>query len=187
MDLSYPYTKSNQLYTCPSDTSANCSYTYPMNGAAGRGSYLINLTHKDNGSGGQDPATGSRYGTPPTSCPEECDTAYNVKSAQIAAPATTAWVWDGLTQFGPVGSCGPNFQCATSWPIGTTNGMPSMNSGYLGLARHLETLNILYVDGHVKSQKLQNLWAYKTSRHPSDRTSSRLSPLKTIERKATPL
>ena len=134
-DAAFPYIKSEQVFTCPSATgTAAKPYVYYRNIPAGSsrplnelGSYTI--VH---GYGVSDPQL-----TPPVSHPLG---AFNrlVNLSQAATPATTAWVLDGdgdfYTQVLPAGTLDTNLR-----------------------DRHLETINVLWLDGHVKAVKLETL------------------------------
>jgi prepilin-type N-terminal cleavage/methylation domain-containing protein/prepilin-type processing-associated H-X9-DG protein len=130
-----PYTKSYQIFDCPSSTTSeaasgtgNTSYAainpnYASSSRAGGGPF----SHTYNGAGGL----------------------FVTKLSDLAAPATTAMVTDG-TGF--------------AWEWNTTPGTnDDITSTYMGRAmtaiqeRHLETLNVLWGDGHVKAVKLEAL------------------------------
>jgi len=85
-DATYPYVKSEQIFTCPSD-SVSTRYIYHRNlvGSATStafGSYGISIAYADSGDAQ----------TPPTSV--YASTPLVIKLSQIAAPATTVWVAD---------------------------------------------------------------------------------------------
>ncbi|RYF31208.1 MAG: hypothetical protein EOO38_31725, partial [Cytophagaceae bacterium] len=83
----------------------------------------------------------------------------------IAAPSTTIWIGDTL----PTNSTNPayhafefNWGTRADQPTTVTNvsGVPTLvgTGSSVGVAaRHLETTNMLYCDGHVKSSKLTSL------------------------------
>jgi prepilin-type N-terminal cleavage/methylation domain-containing protein/prepilin-type processing-associated H-X9-DG protein len=163
VDIVQPYLKSEQIFTCPSATTdpgsgGRTSHNYKTPAIRGSnwrfeggfGSYAGNYGNNDTG--------GNK--TPPFS---EA-TRDIVKQSLIASSATTVWVMDNQVDLDAYGgyyvawqswqTCGgtcPNY-VATSRPArlnGATNGG--------GSARHLETANVLYCDGHVKAMKLANL------------------------------
>jgi len=143
MDAIYPYVKSEQLFVCPSD-SLNTLYHYYQNETGANfnyGSYAMNVSYwgdsKYQSPVGKSLATiedpsGTIYAT------EYYDTP---SSAEIIAPEI-AWK-DIASQ-------------TDSTPIkpGTHNGIPSF--GRI-LARHLDTVNVLFTDGHAKNQKVSQL------------------------------
>lgn len=166
MDLIYPYVKSEQLFDCP---NAPSSANYKFATANQYGSYAINSMY----------ITGPTYFSPasytcwnsPTSCSAGPRT---TSEAQITSPATTVWVMDnGMGEIGVGDIAVPP---ANSYFLSTDNdsqnptlfngrvkmlfGVPYANS--YGAARHLETMNVLFTDGHVKSVKPESLMALKT-------------------------
>ena len=134
-DAAFPYIKSEQVFTCPSAAGNPASpYVYYRNIPAGgsrpanqMGSYTI--VH---GYGVTD-----ENRTPPVSHPI-ANVNRLVNLSQAATPATTAWVLDGdgdfYTQVLPSGTLDSNLR-----------------------DRHLETINVLWLDGHVKAVKLESL------------------------------
>jgi prepilin-type N-terminal cleavage/methylation domain-containing protein/prepilin-type processing-associated H-X9-DG protein len=148
MDAIYPYVKSEQLFTCPSDSlgvlpTANKAYKFhdgnPANGSGyDYGSYGANNAYYDIG-----PTQ-----TPPFS--------RAISIASIEAPATTVWV----AETGPTATQGyAPFEFgwgtrADAPTVTTVNGIPTLERIK---ARHLETSNVLYCDGHVKSLRMDAL------------------------------
>lgn len=126
MDAAYPYIKNEQVFTCPS-ASGNAAkpWTYYKNLTADSNAYgSYTIVH------GYGPKQATR--TPPVSHALFMEGSVwgsdLVSLARAATPATTAWVIDGNGNF---------YYDATT----TTNLVP----------RHLETLNVLFLDGHVKA------------------------------------
>ena len=141
MDVIQPYVKSTQLFNCPSVSGAT---PYRLNTAANRayGSYVLNVAYNNEGvpNGSPDAPSGSSL-------------------ARFDSPATTMFVADGNGA-----SYGTNANRTGAATI--RSGNPRIldwdndpNSYHLGpiVERHLETSNVLYVDGHVKSVKLDAL------------------------------
>ncbi|RYX82112.1 DUF1559 domain-containing protein [bacterium] len=130
LDAIFPYTKSEQIFNCPSASSnAGKPWRYygnlaPAEEISDFGSYII--MH------GYGPNQPDR--TPPVSHPLSNDL---VSLARVEAPTTTAWVMDG----------DGHFYCQ----VGTNNVVGNI------LDRHLDTIGILFLDGHVKSIKLSIL------------------------------
>ena len=146
MDAVQPYVKSTQVHTCPSTPSGlanDATGIYipfrQLTGANDRnyGSYNMNSVYWGTGTATQGPGNGG------------------MNLSNLNAPATTVWVCDG------------NGSYQVAWENAGAN-PPVRSSGsarYLGLdlnnrqegavvERHLDTTNLLYTDGHVKSVKL---------------------------------
>ena len=142
MDASQPYIKSTQVFNCPSDTWTATHERYAHVGdltastTTKYGSYIIN-----NGYGANVPNR-----TPSVSHPFSSINDL-VKQSEATQPAETVWVIDG--------SAGFTFNIIGTTLDDTDNNDNTLNKN--GIARHLETINILFVDGHVKSQKLEYL------------------------------
>ena len=143
MDAIQPYVKSTQLFTCPSDVAVGDASTIyrPATELTGSsreffGSYGINTTFS--------PAPASSLG------------ASNASLATLDEPSTTVWVLDTArnNQNGDKGKYRICFQSDQGFALSTdkTKAM-ELGTNYgaaIGL-RHLETTNVLYTDGHVKS------------------------------------
>ncbi len=135
MSTLQPYVKSYQVFVCPSDTR-----TIKPSNTTTDTSYGINM-------GGWGEGAGSRKG-PPLST----GTA-RVNLASIDSVATTVFALDcngyeDTTQWNDIGiSNGQRFTSTTS--------PRTLNGG--GIERHLETINVLWCDGHVKAMKGENL------------------------------
>lgn len=146
MDAIFPYIKSEQIFTCPSAATLEA-------GATGRFMQTANLPDTNNHQ--------EYYGTYAlnSSYFSEAEDVQgpgnNGKSlALVPAPATTIQALDG------------NGSYQVAWGTGnptvtTFNGFRSIGSGGIpdgrGVERHLETTNVLFVDGHVKSLKIAAL------------------------------
>ncbi|BCM88657.1 hypothetical protein IAD21_00498 [Abditibacteriota bacterium] len=130
-----PYVKSYQLFVCPSDSrSINPGPT------SYETSYGINM-------GGWGEGAGTRKG-PPLSTGSN-----RVNIAAIESVATTVFALDCT-----------GHEYTTQWnDINITNGQRftstvaprTLNGG--GIERHLETINVLWCDGHVKAMKGETL------------------------------
>ena len=158
MDAIYPYVKSEQIFVCPSDTigslpTNNSRYAYRPDGSTAGyqylyGSYSANITYYT------PPGTGPRVATPPFSPPTGAATSL----AQFAAPSTTV----SITEVIPISST-DYYTWQTAWTDPTNN--PTITNAPTGgfkvlnriAARHLDTTNILWCDGHVKSMRLDAL------------------------------
>ena len=158
MDAIYPYVKSEQLFVCPSATNDNQKYA--QRDASKFGSYGINSVYWDTG------AVPANKRGPGNS---------GMNLSNIEAAATTVLAADGNGGF------------QMSWPrpndqggiTGTGNnrvlswqGIGNIGEGAM-VERHLETTNVLYIDGHVKSGKLdalarQDANGYRVAFTPAD-------------------
>jgi prepilin-type processing-associated H-X9-DG protein len=144
-DAIQPYMKSAQIFDCPSDSS-------PTKFAVGddAGSYAINAAYILNS---------LTTTTAPVS-----DSYRNrvVSMAQIVQPAATVWVTDGRPDGGADGRLlwGANFGDNKAVAC-TINGVPGIGANascqYSAVARHLDTMNVLWCDGHVKAMKVDAL------------------------------
>ncbi|RYX85718.1 DUF1559 domain-containing protein [bacterium] len=157
MDAIQPYVKSTQIFDCPSNANTN---TTP---------YLYNAPGVGNSTGG---AT-TKFGSYTMSCslPGSLNApSYNggdVSSASLAEPSTTLWIADMEAD----GSINPPFRfiVATGNNLSFGNGSAgrrligySAQSGAI-IDRHLDTTNILFCDGHVKSMKLDAIAKLNTN------------------------
>ena len=151
MDAIQPYVKSTQLFTCPSSpsgmlTGKTGNYVPAKDlGKAGQpaspndnyyGSYAYNSTYWGTNN---DIATDGQRTTNPSGKP----------LAQVAAPATSVWVLDGAGHFEIAWEYKTNHETPAGTPL----------SANRIVERHLDTMNALFCDGHVKSQKLTTLFA----------------------------
>ena len=163
MDAIQPYMKSTQIFTCPSDTGqagASEIYTpYSNLPAAGSaqffGSYGINQTFAN------------ANPNPPVGAAGEGTQTLSLSSVQ--EPATTFWVMDTASRNGNVGKyrvCVSDQATMTVTDNGLKGFDQATNYGAVVFARHLETANTLYVDGHVKAQRI-DAFGKKSTNSPS--------------------
>lgn len=153
MDAVYPYIKSEQVFDCPSTRGTIDTKDYVYRGDNYRyGSYTMNAQSNDAGSP-TPPA--SRYaGYAPGAA-----NYYTVTVSQIVEPTSTIWAMDG--------SFRDNFYFRTGYSDGSAlyieypTGKP--RHIHMGAERHLQTMNILWCDGHVKAQPLDSLLTKKGS------------------------
>jgi prepilin-type processing-associated H-X9-DG protein len=146
-----PYLKSEQVFSCPSDTNnSNTSQAagyWPTGATPFRTSYLYNRNLSPGG------------------------TSVGLLVAAITNSSKTVIVTDGgglpdATKPAPEWTVKP-----IAWLLDDVSDQPFVtgNAGgnddhYAGpLARHLETTNVLWVDGHVKSQKVPTFYSTSTT------------------------
>ena len=147
MDAIFPYVKSEALFDCPSDS---LSPKYKFADGQNFGSYAQNGAYS---------APGDAQ-TPPRS-----SGLYLVSLASIVQPSQTVWATDSnnSADASKGGSSGGSY--GFLWINAAPENVPSINaapgSGYRQFSqiaeRHLETINVLYCDGHVKATKLESL------------------------------
>lgn len=165
MDAIYPYVKSTQIFDCPSGPPAARKYIrnidLPSASNQNYGSYAINATHKK-----ENNAVSDRH-----PCSELAGTNTSVrKLSSLAVPATTVWVADSAEGVPVSGSrystpygfrcCGTDNQVPVFDSLGGVPGLtyPSFAGAGSGMAaRHLDTMNVLWCDGHVKAMKANTL------------------------------
>lgn len=132
-DAAFPYIKSEQVFNCPSATNGSAT-----NGPATPFVYYGNLTAPRPFAGsytivhGYGPNVPNR--TPPVSHPLSNEL---VNLSQSVSPVTTAYVLDGDGEF--------------YTDIDASGNVRNLSD------RHLDTINTLYLDGHVKAVKLDAL------------------------------
>ena len=159
MDATQPYTKSAQIFNCPSDAS-------PFGGK-----YLPSVPGA--------PANNANYGSYSMNCAGDGRTApsdneRDVAVASLQEPATTVWVADAEAY----ATIDPTYRfLGNNFTFDETT-RPRRLQAYNGqsaalVERHLETVNVLFADGHVKALKMNTLAANNTnaaapasSRHP---------------------
>jgi hypothetical protein len=135
MDAIFPYVKSEQIFTCPSDSGSRRIYKRQVIG----GPDVLELNYGSYCMNNQDYNPGTPV-TPPV----------GISLSQFATPATTVWVTDGQG----------NFENSQEYSYDTTINIAA-NPRTLGetIERHLDTTVVLYCDDHVKSHKLSALGA----------------------------
>lgn len=163
MDAVFPYVQSEQIFTCPSDRGNKRKYKFKSGDDFG--SYIINMSYIDLGDIASGPTNNLQGGKDDM-----------VRISRVDSAATTAWVLDnsgedastnnftvwwysisnGKNMAVDNSASPPVFKYGSSGtPSGTTNDTVSA-------ARHLETTNVLFVDGHAKSMKVDALNTRKT-------------------------
>ncbi len=160
MDAIYPYVKSEQIFNCPSDT-ANASRTDVTKNALYKyhdGSVSDSMGYNYGSYG----SNNTYYNIGPAALPPFSSAA---TLSAIAEPSTTIWVGDTL----PTDSTNAAYhafefnwatradQPTATVTVGSVPALVGTSSSIGVAARHLETTNLLYCDGHVKSVKLTSL------------------------------
>lgn len=157
-DAIFPYVKSEQLFACPSDRRpasgryqhyTKCTVTTVF-GCARVGSYLINRSYNGGARGEYDPLKDNHNPT-------------GKSLSQWEAPATTVYVVENSYAQNSETFLRSNAS-ATSLSKGQLNGediiVGSVNSA---VARHLNTTNVLFCDGHAKALSVDALLAARTT------------------------
>ena len=148
MDAIYPYVKSEQIFSCPSDSTHKA---FKRNTAGNAyGSYSINVVSNN------DQFPPDTNGTPPA------NDISDVSSAAVQAPATTFWIGDatdpaGDTNKGYAINTYGNGDLVVSAGNPGTRTLGKLSEGRGFVERHLETGNVLFIDGHVKAMKIGTL------------------------------
>lgn len=156
MDAIYPYVKSEQIFNCPSATTNR--YKYFKNLAAADdtqyGNYGINVMYRYDNSPRTPPTGRSGSGL---SLSDLQDSAGTLWVGDIApAAGRVAFGWSCLASISGGG-------CTSIQPATVLTTASSGDSIENLLARHLNTANVVFCDGHVKSQNLTQLAAQKLS------------------------
>jgi prepilin-type N-terminal cleavage/methylation domain-containing protein/prepilin-type processing-associated H-X9-DG protein len=183
MDLIQPYVKSEQIFNCPSAPKSIPSYVQVTGNKYG--SYAANLGYRANNDSKNPPF--SYYSASTTNG----SLSVPIKLAMMQAPATTVMVTDTRSvSYSGAASCVMTFPSSsgsvansfTLRDIGEDAAAPSIRTwvysnnnpdGAIG-ERHLETINVLWADGHVKTVKLSTI-------SPNLPAGNKLFPAWTIE------
>ena len=152
MDAIQPYVKSEQVFTCPSDSTDGSVYkSQPTDMLPNP---KVPITFRNWGSYGIN--NGYWENSEPRVAASVPDHNKLVHDSEIEKPDSTFWVSD--TSEDLVNMNNRNF--AVSWPNVAGNPTISSTSPRMMehmIERHLETLNVLFYDGHVKALKLDYL------------------------------
>lgn len=175
MDAIFPYVKSEQIFTCPSDSASNSRYIFHSKPEANSGA----LAGKNYGSYGLNGAYGAV--TTDNFRPPRSGNGIVIGLAQLAAPASTVWVTDNANEITAVNSGGSQgfFWASPATNPTISNSSPRQLQNIV--ERHLETAGTLFCDGHVKSLKLDALAARKMLVDPTDGATKSVMTLFTIE------
>lgn len=155
MDAVGPYVKSVQIFTCPSAPnglvlSATGQYIPAAQLTTGSttnyGSYGINSGYFN--------STDKTISGPGNSYPQV------TSMAEMQTPATTIWVGDSNGSFAAAWDGGTNGN-STNPSVTVVNSIKTLGTGNLQdgsiVERHLETTNTLFMDGHVKAMKMDEM------------------------------
>lgn len=166
LDLIYPYVKNEQVFNCPSQSWSGATVSarpykyYDPSGpvrstvtttisGSSFGSYAVNLGYFDVPANDKQTPPFTRMNASPF---------FVVKATQYARPAETIWMTDS---FLPDANCCAQHRLAfssTSLPtVSATDPRYLLPLGVNAVERHLETINVLWCDGHVKAVKLDKL------------------------------
>lgn len=173
-DLIYPYVKSEQIFNCPSDPTLKAATRYKyyddrssvVNSTFQDGSYVGNGVYKN---GADSPSYNSNikllgscinsyYSTVPR----------KVVMAQVEVPSETVYATEGPSSRGRVTYTWSRGNTVQPTPVtdaglgGTFSLTQTANEGVY--AWHMDTVNVLWCDGHVKAMKLDAL----NARDPRD-------------------
>ena len=162
--LVQPYVKSTQIFNCPSVSNKQADIDALSTNITPRilSNYYLNCVYAGSGTDGA--AVTDAY-TPPATLRNLGGFNMVVTLSRIANPAGTYWVFDGDPATGTLATGQKAARVYTTKPastvptIGTANNTPYMEFDTFGrvVARHLETTNVLFCDGHVKALKLDAL------------------------------
>ncbi|BCM91274.1 hypothetical protein IAD21_03140 [Abditibacteriota bacterium] len=144
MDVVYPYIKSEQLFVCPS--ASGDEYKYVQRTAGRYGSYVMNSVYWGESTNLQAPANNG------------------MNLANIESAATTIECLDGNSGFQLAWQnkaeqpTVPNVVSSQKRLSKSGTGGTDVNEGG-AVERHLDTMTLLFCDGHVKSMKTEALLA----------------------------
>lgn len=155
MDVLQPYVKSTQVFVCPSDTAATAQYVFPPSDRTVGppdnrdkfGSYYWNNAYYN--------------GSPGVSASGLTGTV--VALADIKAVSTTLMVADavGGNPGQTIGGGNADFawpDVANSPTVNATSNPKRLTGGATNLVeRHIDTIAVIYADGHVKAEKITAL------------------------------
>ena len=143
-----PYVKSSQIFTCPSDTNANTATAQaPGYWPTGLTPYRISYIYNRNLSPG---SSGSLIALNLAAVTNVSTTVLVTDGGGVPEPSKPAHEWTVEPVAWLMDDADDTFVKTT----GSTN-----DDAYSGpLARHLETTNVVWVDGHAKAQKVSSFY-----------------------------
>ena len=168
-DLLYPYVKNTQIFQCP-DISwpPETAGPYVYGSGVYFGSYEINGMYYDNASGYSGPAS-DPYRVYNNGNPGN----HYMTESQIASPATCVWISDGT---GRVNESIATWSSGTPGIIHAWPNSPNINeiwdgslysNGSITGIHTGDGANLLFCDGHVKVQTLEQLTANRSAANPN--------------------
>jgi len=163
-DMIYPYVKNPQIYTCPDRSDEEYSFYTPQPRNTVNdyfwGTYDINSTYAMyNNPYGYTTGGVTYYASDPQGAPESAvaDTPGTIFLCEGSTAYGLASLTPGGTQFGNKGG-------QIYWPGGTNPSLQTTTEPYTMSvtnafveAPHLDTTNVLFCDGHVKSEQMSFL------------------------------
>ena len=157
MDVLQPYVKSEQIFDCPSDSGTG-RYRVGQNGGDNAGSYSINAIG----------VTNLTYFPPVSYLPSDPTQRRVTKLSSFTKPTETVWVADNSSESNQFRWIFETDNQTGGMAMAANSNPPRLNSGNIGAwtARHLETMNALYCDGHVKSIRPETLIKPNTTTYP---------------------
>jgi len=175
MDAIFPYLKSEQIFTCPSDSASNRQYIFHAKSEANTGA----LAGKNYGSYGLNGAYG--FNTSDSFRPPRSGNGVIIGLSDLAVPAATVWITDNANEITATNSGGSQgfFWSSPAANPAVTSQRPRQLQNIL--ERHLETTNVLFCDGHVKALKLDALAVTKAVFDPRDGQTKNVMTIFTIE------
>lgn len=162
MDCVQPYAKSSQVFNCPSDSDRNNQYRYVIPGSVATD--LASTTPPDNF--GSYVASNAYWGNMGDQWGGAMTSNFGVTNSivELQSPSDTFMVGDGNGSFqlswqwnnGATGQ--PDIADISGTPL-KVGGKSSTDTNLEGkiVERHLDTLNVVFCDGHVKAMKLTKL------------------------------
>jgi prepilin-type N-terminal cleavage/methylation domain-containing protein/prepilin-type processing-associated H-X9-DG protein len=158
-DMIFPYVKSTQIFSCPSDphtggpgnTQDSSPYVYPPDARNGVydqwGSYSVNATYVYNGTSCSSPVVQPNGGVGPVNISSIEDTPGTLLLGETNRTFGSSILYYGGTWDSP----GPTID-------GSVSPRRFRFLNYYDIQeRHLDTTTVLWVDGHVKAVKLDRL------------------------------
>lgn len=133
MDAIFPYVKSEQVFNCPSHSFTAPGGAFKLRSGTNYGSYAINASYWGDGDFEQSPAG-----------------ELNTSLTAIQDPAGCIWIGDSSAHFEFA------WENKADQPPVATDASGSRYPDYL-IQRHLDTIPVLFCDGHVKSVRLDSL------------------------------
>ena len=146
----YPYTKSTQIFKCPSDASTAINGW--MTNSPGYGPPMVNsyMANERLGGSGTPPLGAlTKMGVSITTVANSANTVYLCDSGSNATNTTPGVNLNSTDKTGAWGMLDPGVYAANGLTADVNWGGPRL--------RHLETMNVGFMDGHVKAMRLDDL------------------------------